>query len=73
MTKAEQYRHWLARRWFRDGYGWHACDGFGASKKTKRNAAISSKWLADNYVEQDEYGMCRLTPVGFDALRFPKL
>ncbi len=73
MTKAEQYRRWLARRWFRDGYGWHVCDGLEAPRDTKRNSATLERWLRDEWVERDQHGMHRITELGRDALGFPKL
>lgn len=69
MTKAEQHRQWLARRWFQGSPGWR----YLVSDLTKGNLTILAKWLTDGYVEKDKYGMYRITDLGRDALRLPKL
>jgi hypothetical protein len=60
MTKAEQYRRWLARKiWGPDGSGWAA-----RGHRSKRDNAIIDKWIKKGDVEVDDAGLIRLTNFG---------
>ena len=70
MTKAEEFRRWLAHRI----WGGPDCCGWTAiGDRNKRERSTIDRWLKDGHVEQDEFGLIRLTRAGRKALDLPPI
>jgi hypothetical protein len=68
MTKAAQYRRWLAHKiWGGDGcFGWTI-----RGDRSKRDDAIIDRWIKDGHVDVDTTGLLRLTAASRKILDLP--
>ena len=66
MSEAEKYRRWFARRIW-PGRG---CAGWASEARalTKADKSVLRYWRNHGHIEDDDYGMIRLTAAGRKSL-----
>jgi hypothetical protein len=70
MTKAAEYRKWLAHRIWGGG---DCCGWTTRGDRSKRDNVIIDRWIKDGHVDVDVTGVLRLTAAGRKNLDLPPI